>query len=280
MLKFVQSMFGLATASMVVLLSAAVLSACGGDDDATPISAPASSALLEQIPTLGEEYPAQLARFVDTDEGKDYGLAVTIADDGKAVAYLCDGKTLGRAFAGSIEDGADSATLNAVKGAGTVDLELSGDTPRRAAVKAGAVTDDFALAPTKVGGYFREQVEGVTRGWVVSDALELKGVQTSDEAGGKSKATTTGVSSPPLSPSDQALVGVQEDPNAPPQTQAFFKNRRCNALRNQYDSSFDSWISPSGTTADANAVNLALAKGRSLGCSWTNDDGRDSFVID
>ena len=184
-------MLGLAAAAMVVLLSAAVLAACGGDDDAKPVSAVASSALLAQIPTLGETYPAQLARFVDTDEGKDYGLAVTVADDGKAVAYLCDGKTLGRAFSGSIEDGADSATLKAVKGDGTVDLELSGDEPSSATVKADDVSDEFTLAATKVGGYYREEVEGVTRGWVVSDTLAIKGVQTSDEAGGKSRPTTT-----------------------------------------------------------------------------------------
>ncbi len=265
------------------------LAACGGDDKdaAKPISAAASTALLAQIPTLGETYPAQLARFVDTDEGKDYGLAVTVAEDGKAVAYLCDGKTLGRAFSGSIDDGADSATLKAVKGDGTIDLKLSGDEPSSATVKADDVSDEFTLASTDAGGYYREEVKGVTRGWVVSDSLAIKGVQTkapgaattaTSNKAAVSTAPTSGISSPPLSPSDQALVGVQEDPNAPPTSQAFFKSRRCNSLRNQYDTAFDNYISPSGTTADANAVNLALAKGRSLGCSWTNDDGRDSFV--
>ena len=165
---------------MIGLALCASLAACGGDDDdaAKPVSAAAGSALLAQIPTLGETYPAQLARFVDTDEGKDYGLAVTVADDGKAVAYLCDGKTLGRAFSGAIEDGADSATLKAVKGDGTVDLELAGDEPSSATVKADDFSDEFTLASTKVGGYYREEVKGVARGWVVSDALAIKGVSS------------------------------------------------------------------------------------------------------
>ncbi len=255
------------------------LAACGGDDDndAKPVSAASSAALLAQIPTLGEEYPTRLARFVDTDEGKDYGLAVTVADDGKVVAYLCDGKTLGRAFAGAIEDGADSATLKAVKGAGTVDLELSGDAPSSATVQAGDVSEEFALAATDVGGYFREEVEGVTRGWVVSDTLELKGVQTSDEAGGKSKATTSAVSGPALSAEDQQLVGAQENPNAPPQTTAFLKARRCSRLQGQYNNAFDSIDSPDPTNpetvAGVNAANLALARGKSLGCGWAGSLG-------
>ena len=51
------------------------LAACGGDDKPTPVAAAASgSALLAQIPTLGEGYPTQLARFVDSEAGKDHGL--------------------------------------------------------------------------------------------------------------------------------------------------------------------------------------------------------------
>jgi hypothetical protein len=260
-LKLAQSMFGLTTAAMLVLLSAAVLTACGGSDDgdAAPVSAASSSALLAKIPTLGETYPAQLARFVDSGEGKDYGLAVTVAADGKAVAYLCDGKTLGRAFSGTIEDGADSATLQAVKGDGTVDLKLSGDAPSSATVKADDVSDEFTLASTKVGGYYREEVKGVTRGWVVSNALAIKGVQTKPAGTGAaanankaavSTASTSGISSPPLSAEDQALVGVQEDPNAPPETRAFFKNRRCNSLENRYESAGDAYTGSGGTTAD------------------------------
>jgi len=273
MLRLAQSMFSLATASMVVLLSAAVLAACGGNDDgdAKPVSAAASSALLAQIPTLGETYPAQLARFVDTDEGKDYGLAVTVAADGKAVAYLCDGKTLGRAFSGSIDDGADSATLKAVKGDGTVDLKLSGDAPSSATVKADDVTDEFTLASTNVGGYYREEVKGVTRGWVVSDTLAIKGIQTSDEAGGKSKSTTSGVSSPPLSAEDQQLVGVEEDPQAPSTTPQFLKGLRCSRLHSQRTSALRTFLSPGGgSTADLDAANLALARGKALDCDWAS----------
>lgn len=264
-------MFGLATAAMLVMLSAALLAACGGDDDtdATPVSAAASSALLAQIPTLGETYPSQLARFVDTDEGKDYGLAVTVADDGKAVAYLCDGKTLGRAFSGSIEDGATSATLKAVKGDGTVDLKLSGDAPASATVKAGDTTDEFTLASTKVGGYFRDRVENVTRGWVVSDTAAIKGVQT-DESGGKGKATTSGVASPPLSAEDQALVGAEEDPNAPPETTGWLLYKRCASLKRRYDAAWNVYEN-SAREQDADAVNIVHARADYLGCGWAND---------
>jgi len=254
---------------LVGLALCAVLAACGDDDDATPVAAASGSTLLAQIPTLGEAYPAQLARFVDTDEGKDYGLAVTVADDGRAVAYLCDGKTLGRAFSGSIEDGAGKATLKAVKGDGTVELTLSGDTLTGAAVKMDDATDAFTLASTKVGGYFREQVKGVTRGWVVSDTLAIKGVQT-DESGGKGKATTTGVSSPPLSAEDQALVGAEEDPSAPPETAGFLLHKRCAFLKRRYDAAFDVYDS-SGREQDADAVNIVLARGDFLGCGWAND---------
>lgn len=267
---------------MIGLALCVSLAACGGDDDnaAKPASAVAGSALLAQIPTLGEEYPSQLARFVDTGEGKDYGLAVTVADDGKVVAYLCDGKTLGRAFSGSIEDGADSATLKAVKGDGTIDLKLSGDEPSSATVTAGDVTDEFTLASTDVGGYYREEVKGVTRGWVVSDSLAIKGVQTkpagTDTAANSNKAavstaTTSGITSPPLSAEDQALVGVQENPDAPPTTQAFFKARRCSRLEASYDAASEAWGNGGGT-ASANASNLALAKAKSLGCDWVHND--------
>ena len=224
-----------------------------------------------EIPTLGEEYPSQLARFVDTDEGKEYGLAVTVADDGKVVAYLCDGKTLGRAFSGSIEDGADSATLKAVKGDGTIDLKLSGDEPSSATVNADAVSDEFTLASTKVGGYYREEVKGVTRGWVVSDALAIKGVQSNKAAPSAQAQSISGISSPPLSAEDQALVGVQENPNAPPTTQAFFKSRRCDRLHASYDAAQDAW-GDGGGTASANASNLALAKAKSLGCDWVRNN--------
>ncbi len=253
------------------------LAACGGEDNPTPVAAAASgSALLAQIPTLGEEYPAHLARFVDTEAGKDYGLAVTVAGDGDVVAYLCDGRTLGRAFSGTIEDGADSATLKAVKGDGTVDLTLSGDAPTSASVKSGDVSDDFALEPTKVGGYFRERVKGVTRGWVVSDTLELKGIQTSDEAGGKSKATTTGVSSPPLTAEEQGLVGVKESPSAPPESRSFIKEKRCSALNRQLNDNGDV-LDAAGSAQEIKdamtANNLIVAKAKALGCGFAQNLG-------
>lgn len=117
---------------------------------------------------------------------------------------------------------------------GTVELKLSDGDPTAATVQAGAVTDDFTPEETNVGGYFREQVEGVTRGWVVSDTLELKGI-TSDESGGKTATTTSGFQSPPLSSSDQQRVGVKENPTAPVDSFAFLKARRRSRLKSSYD---------------------------------------------
>lgn len=266
-------------AVLIALALAVSVTACGGgdggDDKPTASAAVAASAastgtpLLAKIPTLGESYPAGLARFVDTETGKSYGLAVTVADDGNVVAYLCDGKSLGRAFSGTIEDGAKTATLEAVKGEGTVTLDVSGDEPRAAQVDAGDVGEQFALASTDTGGYFREEVKGVTRGWVVSNELAIKGIQT-DESGGKSKATTSGVQSPPLSPADQQLVGVQENPSAPPETSAFLKARRCDRLQGQFKDANLEFFNPAGNADLSNLAdaNLALARAKSLGCSW------------
>jgi hypothetical protein len=134
-------------AGLVAPALAVSVTACGGGDggDDKPTSSAAvatpavstSNPLLAKIPALGESYPAGLSRFVDTETGKPYGLAVTVADDGNVVAYLCDGKSQGRAFSGTIEDGSTTATLEAVKGEGTVTLDLSGDEPRAAQVDAG-----------------------------------------------------------------------------------------------------------------------------------------------
>jgi hypothetical protein len=268
-------------AGLVALALAVSVTACGGGDDGDdkPTSsaagaAPAASTsypLLAKIPSLGESYPAGLSRFVDTETGKPYGLAVTVADDGNVVAYLCDGKSLGRAFSGTIEDGAKTATVEAVKGEGTVTLDLSGDEPRAAQVDAGDVAENFALASTDTGGYFREEVEGVTRGWVVSDTLALKGVAT-DESGGKGKATISGQSLPPLSPQDQQLVGAQENAQAPPETAAFLKGLRCSRLKNNYDTAFGVYDG-APTAGNTNNVNSALARGKQLGCDWANRSG-------
>lgn len=251
----------------------------GGDDKPTSsaaVAAPAASTpLLAKIPSLGESYPAGLSRFADTETGKPYGLAVTVADDGNVVAYLCDGKSLGRAFSGTIEDGATTATLEAVKGEGTVTLELSRDEPRAAQVDAGDVAEQFALASTDTGGYFREEVKGVTRGWVVSDTLAIKGIQT-DEAGGKGKATISGQSLPPLSPQDQQLVGVQENPDAPPESAGFLKNFRCNRLQNQQGAGITTYLE-TGNRDGLTASNLALAKAKALGCDFADGVGFDNF---
>jgi len=168
---------------------------------------------------------------------------------------------LGRAFSGTIEDGAKTATLEAVKGEGTVTLDLSGDGPRAAQVDGGDVAEKFALASTDTGGYFREEVKGVTRGWVVSDTLAIKGVQA------KPGKAVTGQALPPLSPADQQLAGAQENAQAPPETAGFLKARRCSRLKNSYDTAFDAMESGAGGSS-TNDVNLATAKGKQLGCDW------------
>ena len=263
-------------AGLFALALAVSVTACGGGngDDKSTAAVPAAATtaattsrpLLAQIPSLGESYPAGLVRFVDTEAGKPYGLAVTVADDGNVVAYLCDGKSLGRGFSGTIEDGATTATLAAVKGEGTVTLVLSGDEPRAAQVDAGDVAEQFALASTDTGGYFRKEIKDSTFGWVVGADGEIKGVQA--KAGKSVSAQTLA----PLSADDQALVGVQENPQAPPETAGFIKDRRCARLKANYQTATDQ-INNENSTEGVPGANLAMAKGKQLGCDWATRPG-------
>ena len=70
---------------------------------------------------------------------------------------------------------------------------------------------------------------------------------------------------------------MQEDAQAPPETAAFLKSRRCARFKRQYDAVFGpngNFDQISGQAQD-NAIddaNLALARGRSLGCDWAEGE--------
>jgi hypothetical protein len=65
-------------------------------------------------------------------------------------------------------------------------------------------------------------------------------------------------------------VGVQENPSAPPETSAFLKARRCNRLQGQFEDANREFHNPAGNADLSNLddANLALARAKSLGCSW------------
>jgi serine/threonine-protein kinase len=140
-----------------------------------PIAEPAAPAPVAPPAATGNPFPAQ-ATYTGKTAGRKVGEAsVAVAvKDGKASAYLCDGKKLeswleGQAEGSSLKlTGKDGSTLN-----GTLaDGKLSGD------VTVGGLTWSFAATPGKSpSGLYRARKANADAGWIVYPDGKQTGVQ-------------------------------------------------------------------------------------------------------
>jgi hypothetical protein len=112
-------------------------------------------------------------------------LGVSIVSDTEAIAYLCDGESVGVWFTGTVDLDSGDVSLESADG-GTVTLNLNSDPVVATAVVDGETTA-FTLAPvTHYGGVARFVTKAKghqwTTGWIVADDGTIVGL-TSDESG-------------------------------------------------------------------------------------------------
>jgi hypothetical protein len=126
-------------------------------------------------------------------------LGVSIVSDTEAVAYLCDGASVGVWFSGTVDLESGAVNLKSDKG-GTVTLSLESD-PTVATVVVDGKTTPFTLAPvTGIGGVFRSVTKAkghrFTTGWIVADDATIVGL-TSDESGKTVDTVSSSSGGPP-----------------------------------------------------------------------------------
>lgn len=147
----------------------------GSDGPSGPSTAGGGGAAAEQVSAAGT--------FVGQVEGTDAFISVSVADDGEAVVYVCDGGGLVEYLDGVVADGA----LAAVEPLGTtVAATVDGDTVSGQVVLADGAVHPFTAgrAAGEAGAFWLERVDEaagtiVAGGWIRLAGGEVRGkVQT------------------------------------------------------------------------------------------------------
>jgi hypothetical protein len=124
---------------------------------------PGAAPTATEQPT-GEPHASAEAVYVGKDEVGKMAVAIAIKD-GKAVGYLCDGKSIEAWLTGTATDG--HVALEAPKKDATIYGDFNGDGATGIAV-VGDDEFDFAVDPAKPpAGLYRKKDDKTTIGWIV-----------------------------------------------------------------------------------------------------------------
>jgi hypothetical protein len=232
---------------LVAMLVVGAVTVAGAKEPSGPDSLPAFSAAEEPLELVGDAGALRLG--------------VSIVSDTEAVAYLCDGESVGVWFTGTVDLESGEVNLKSDKG-GTVTLNLNSD-PTVATVVVDGETTNFTLAPvTGNGGVFRSvsKVKGDrwTTGWIIADDSTIVGI-TADESG----RTVTAVNSSAGGGGSAGTVPPGSDPVA---TGAI----RCSILAGRISRQArltEAATTASGATEHSSFVNGLVARADGLGCA-------------
>ncbi|MEJ3655153.1 Ig-like domain-containing protein [Actinomycetes bacterium KLBMP 9759] len=186
----------LLTLLALIALGGALLAANGAT--ATPPNAVAESAPAPEPPVVTTPPPAPVqVAYAGRTAGKEATIAIAVSD-GRAVAYLCDGKKVEAWLEGTVENGA--LALRAEDGA-TASGTVTGEAVDGTVTTSGATWDFTAERATATAGTYRADttVAGVqTRiGWNVLNDNTVTGLRR--DASGVAPA-------PPLDPARRSTA--------------------------------------------------------------------------
>jgi hypothetical protein len=214
-------MLRLATGAMLVLLSAAVLAACGGDDENSPAPA-ANAAATATTRSAGADAGRT---FVGKVDGTDANIAIAVGD-GAANAYVCDSKKIWGFVTGSNQDG--KLTLANNRG-DTLEATVDGDAVSGTVKLEDGTEHAFTATPAKGDGGLYELARNVD-----GTAFVTRWVRTNDgEVRGKPTVAVTGAAAGAAAVNQAtAGAGASEVPPAAEPTPApagFVDKVRCNS---------------------------------------------------
>jgi len=181
--------------TVAVLVLVVALPACGDDDAPSPASAARSTGgaaqLAAQIPAPGAGRPQAARTFVGRVAASTLQVAVVVRQ-GSVVAYVCDGRSIGRWMTGSADGSRlvaraeDGSTLRATLAGGRVQgrVHLAGASARRFSA-VGAEGGRGLFRRVRAAGGRREVL-----GWILTRA-GLTGVTDTDSGPKQAVATTT-----------------------------------------------------------------------------------------
>jgi hypothetical protein len=140
---------------------------------APPTTAPPTTAASATTTASADAYPSE-AIYVGRDANRRISVAVAVRN-GKAAAYLCDGKSLESWLTGTVSDATATVTAGSDRLVADLDaewLDVSGT------VRGRAVHIRAKLASEPAGLYRLSRTDGTTVGWIVQPDGSQVGLET------------------------------------------------------------------------------------------------------